>query len=51
MPTKVDEEGEVKAVTEDDVDSAKRADTESFIFSEQNMNYNQMCSLVRNFNT
>ena len=49
MPTKVDEGGEVKA--EDDVDSAKRADTESFIFSKQNMNYNQMCSLVRNFNT
>ena len=38
MPKKVDEGVEVKAVTrtEDDADSAKRADTqESFIFSEK----------------
>ena len=39
MPTKVDEGVEVKAVTEDDADSAKRADTESFIFRQQ-LNYN-----------
>jgi hypothetical protein len=39
VPTKVDGAEVVKAVTEDDADSAKKADTESLILSE---NKNQL---------